>query len=197
MTHAVLHIDDHVLVVAKDKGVLTTPAHGEEGLVDVLDRSHLSRERLAVVHRLDRDTSGVLVFARTARAARHLAAQFASHAAEREYVATVQGVVAADSGTLTEPVLGKKAVTHFRVTERGGATSTLTLRLGTGRRNQIRHHLAGIGHPIVGDTRFGGPAWDRAGIALHARSLGFRHPAAGEPMLFHCQVQANPTPATE
>lgn len=191
MSHDLLHIDDDILVVNKAKGILTTPAHGEEGLVDELDRRHVGREKLHVVHRLDKATSGVLVFARTARAARKLSEQFAAHRAEREYVATVRGSIEADRGTIDENVLGKRAMTHFRVASRHDGATTVLLRLETGRRNQIRRHLAGIGHPILGDVRFGGPARDRVGIALHAGSLEFRHPSSGELVRFASQVQAD------
>ncbi len=184
-SHTLLHKDEHVLVVAKAKGVLTTPAHGEEGLIDELDRLHVGRERLAVVHRLDKDTSGILLFARTKRAASMLAEQFSRHTVMREYVAVVSGRVEEDSGTITQPVLGKGAVTNFHVESRAGNQTTLILRLKTGRRNQIRRHVASMGHPILGDIRFGGPQWDRDGIALHARSLGFVHPKTRLPLLFH------------
>ncbi len=196
MNFELLHIDEHVLVVSKAKGVLTTPAHGEEGLVDELDRLYFGRERLKVVHRLDKETSGVLVFARSEPAARQIAAQFAKHDVEREYHATVSGKVEADAGTIAEDVLGKKAKTHFRVERRGEGTTELSLRLETGRRNQIRLHLAGIGHPILGDERFGGPKWHLPGIALHAGSLGFRHPATGETVRFHSPVGPHATPPT-
>ncbi len=183
-THTLLHKDDQVLVVAKAKGVLTTPAHGEEGLVDELDRLYVARERLAVVHRLDKDTSGILVFARTKSAATMLAEQFSRHVVVREYVAVVSGRVATESGTITQPVLGKRSVTDFRVESRDENRTTLVLRLKTGRRNQIRRHVSSMGYPILGDVRFGGPPWDQQGIALHARVLGFNHPKTRLPLLF-------------
>lgn len=186
MLHRLVHLDDDLLVVSKAKGVLTTPAHGEEGLVDVLDRQYVGKRRLAVVHRLDKDTSGLIVFARTTEAARHLSAQFARHSAGRVYETTVQGLVASDSGMLSAPLDGQKALTHFEVVRRDVTTTTLTLTLETGRRNQIRRHLADIGHPILGDVRFGGPARSAPGIALHAKSLRFVHPRTGETVTFSC-----------
>lgn len=179
----VLHVDDHVIVVAKDAGVLTTPAHGRDGLVDLLDRAYFGRTKVAVVHRLDLLTSGLLVFARTPAAARHLAGQFAAHAVEREYVAVAEGRVADDAGRIGAKIDDKRAVTNFTVTSRGEGTTTLSVRLETGRRNQIRVHLAGLGHPLLGDVRFGAAPW-RDRIALHARRLGFVHPSTRKALAF-------------
>lgn len=193
----VLFSDDYLVVVAKDAGLLTTPAYGGACLVDLLeahlDRERFGRHRLAVIHRLDRETSGLLVFSRSPRVTARLAAQFAGHRVEREYVAVVAGALATDSGTICEPLEGKRAVTHFTVLARRDDATTLAVRLETGRRNQIRRHFAARGHPVIGDTRFDAlraphPAWPLTRIALHARVLGFQHPITKEVLRFEAPV---------
>lgn len=193
----ILHADEHVAVVVKDAGLLTVPAHGERCLVHeleaALDRIKFGRHGLKVVHRLDKLTSGVLVFARTPDAARLLAKQFAAHATEREYVAVVIGNLPLEAGTIAHDLDGKHAVTHFEVTARHGHATTIAVRLETGRKNQIRRHVAAEGHPVVGDERVAGDvarhsAWSFPRIALHARLLGFRHPRSGDLLHFEAPV---------
>lgn len=181
---SVLFKDEHLVVVLKEAGLLTTPAHdGRPCLVDqlevFLDKERFARHRLAVVHRLDRDTSGLLVFSRSPKITPLLAKQFAAHRVEREYLAVLSGLADASSGTLNTKLDGKRAITHFTVISRNDQNTTVTVRLETGRTNQIRKHFAAIGHPLLGDARFGNDApqnWTFPGIALHARTLGFMHP---------------------
>ena len=193
--------DDDILVIDKPPGLLTiaTPHERERTvyhlLWDYLQASRPAR-RLFVVHRLDRDTSGLLVFAKSPRAKRHLQAQFEARRVERSYVAMVEGRVADDEGTLESRLVedrslrvrsgphGKVAVTHYQVRERRRDRTVLDLRLGTGRRHQIRVQLAERGHPIVGDTAHGARAVRHGRLCLHASQLGFAHPRTNERVHF-------------
>jgi 23S rRNA pseudouridine1911/1915/1917 synthase len=158
-----------------------------------------------VVHRLDRLASGLLVFARSAAAKRTLQAQFAAHAVERTYLAVVEGRVARLEGTITsrllddvpgrvretrDPGRGRSATTHWRVRRLGARYTLLEVRLDTGRRNQIRVHLAGRGHPIAGDATYGSRTDPFRRLALHAHVLGFDHPRTGARLRF-----VSPAPA--
>lgn len=193
--------DRHLVVVEKQAGVLTVPTlRGERDTLVHRVARYFSRgrtpQRAFVVHRLDRDTSGLLVFARTDALAQALKRQFASHKPEREYAAIVAGRVGPDSGTFRsylatdedldevsseDPGGGRLAITHFEVVERLRDATFVRVRLETGRRNQVRVHFADAGHPVLGDTRYSRerarhPAWRHPRLALHARTLGFEHP---------------------
>jgi 23S rRNA pseudouridine1911/1915/1917 synthase len=203
------HEDPYLLVVDKAPGVLTVPNHGEpDTLLDAvqayLGRGRKRPPRLFVVHRLDRETSGLLVIARTPEAAHGLKAQFAAHSPERVYLAIVAGSVREDAGTFrsrlaTDPSLnqrstshpdaGKPAVTHFRVLRRLPGATAVEVRLETGRRNQIRVHFAEAGHPVLGDPRYAPERarharWKTRRMALHAAVLGFTHPVTGRSLRF-------------
>ena len=162
-----------------------------------------------MVHRLDRDTSGLLVFARGAEAADALREQFRAHSVERIYLAIVSGNVRADSGTFdsflstnraldrysSDSRRGERAITHYRVRERLAGATFVEVRLETGRRNQIRVHFAEAGHPVLGDRRYGtssaGPRnWPSDRLALHAAGLGFTHPASGERLTYAAPLPA-------
>jgi 23S rRNA pseudouridine1911/1915/1917 synthase len=192
--------DEHLIVVDKGPGVVVHPARGhrEETLAQLLAPQLAGGEagRAGIVHRLDRDTSGLLVVARSEEAHRRLQAALAERLIEREYLALVEGRPPARSGTIEAPVgrdprvrtrmaVGganpREARTHFLL-ERGlTGTSLLRLRLETGRTHQIRVHLQAIGHPVVGDPEYG-----TAGMLglerqfLHATRLAFDHPLTGE-----------------
>ncbi|HKI99170.1 MAG TPA: RluA family pseudouridine synthase [bacterium] len=209
-----VHEDPYLLVVDKAPGVLTVPNHGEtDTLVDAV-RHHLGRgrkqaPRVFVVHRLDRETSGLLVIARTPDVAHALKAQFAAHKPERVYQALVAGTVREDAGTFrsrlatdpslnqrstTHPDAGKLAITHYRVTARVPGATAVEVRLETGRRNQIRVHFAEAGHPVLGDPRYEPerarhPRWKTRRMALHAAVLGLTHPVTGRTLRFE-----SPTP---
>lgn len=184
--HRVVFADADLVVVEKPAGLLTAPTPES-------DRGNLARllsdelgARMLVVHRLDLGTSGLLVFARSEEANRALAEVFRTHAVERAYLAALAGNVAWDERTVTEPIAGKTAESHFRVLERfGGAATLARCSLKTGRTHQIRLHARHLGHPVLGDSQYGeATAHDPPRMALHAAVLGFAHPRSGEALRF-------------
>jgi 23S rRNA pseudouridine1911/1915/1917 synthase len=202
----VVYEDPDLLVVDKPAGLVTHPAPGHRGptLAEALSgiAAGGDPERAGVVHRLDRDTSGLLVVAKTEEAHAALAAQLKRREVRREYLALVAGHPDAQSGTIDAPIgrdrarrtavstrsdRSRVAVTHFEVLERLPATTLLRLRLETGRTHQIRAHLAAIGLPVCGDPQYGGRACGAAlGLErqfLHADRLMFSHPRTGEPVV--------------
>src|SRR6266436_647465 len=162
------------------------------------------RARPFIVHRLDRETSGLLVFAKSPEAKERLQAQFEARTVERIYVALVKGHVRRESGMLETRLSedrslrvhaargpeGKTAITNYRVLSRGQDTTRLELSLGTGRRRQIRVQLATLGHPIVGDREHGGPGGQFRRLCLHATRLAFAHPGSGKAMRFESAAPA-------
>ena len=191
--------DDEVIVVDKAAGLLSiaTPKERERTAYAMLRASVKERDssqKVFIVHRLDRDVSGLLVLARTEAAKLTLQAQFRVHSVERIYRAVVEGRIAEEEGRIdkrlhedganrvreTRPgAPGQDAVTHFKVIARTQQTTTLDVRLETGRKHQVRAHLASIGHPIVGDKTYGAKTNPLHRLALHARSLAFDHPRTG------------------
>jgi len=202
--------DADLLVIDKPPGLLTIGTETERArtayrlLFDYVAAQRPPR-RLFIVHRLDRETSGLLAFAKTAAAKRSLQAQFEQQTVGRVYVALVDGVVREPHGTLEcrlvsdrglrvrptrNPRLGKRAITHYRVLERGRQTTLIELTLGTGRRRQIRVQLAQLGHPIVGDLGLGSGRDPLKRVCLHATRLQFIHPISAEPTRFESPVPA-------
>ncbi|HLI23853.1 MAG TPA: RluA family pseudouridine synthase [Acidimicrobiales bacterium] len=214
----VVWADAELIVVDKPAGMVVHPGAGHERgtLVQGLVASFPDVGRLAtgdaagrpgIVHRLDRGTSGLLVVARTERARAGLVAQMAARTVERAYSALVAGTVEADAGVIDAPLGrgeadptrvevragGRPARTRYRVVERyhGPAPATLLeCRLETGRTHQIRVHLAAIGHPVAGDTRYGGPPLLERPF-LHAGVLGFDHPGSGQRLRFESPLPAD------
>lgn len=189
----IVFVDDHVIVADKPAGLVTapTPESDRGDLLDQLTRRH---GEVYLVHRLDLPTSGLLVFARTRDANKRLGDAFVRHDVDREYRAVAIGDVAPQ--TLDRPIQGKRAVTHVGAIERLAGATLVSARLETGRSHQIRLHLAGIGHPVAGDSQHGGDAArtfvPRAPrLALHAAVLGFTHPATGERVRFERAVPAD------
>ncbi len=194
--------DEHVIVVDKGPGVVVHPARGHrEGtlaqlLEPLLGEAAGDPERRGIVHRLDRDTSGLLVVARTELMLTRLQAALAQRQIEREYLALVEGRPPARSGTIEAPIgrdprmrtrmaVGgsgqREARTHFTLDRALADTSLLRLRLDTGRTHQIRVHLQAIGHPVCGDPEYGSAG--QLGLErqfLHATRLAFAHPLSGE-----------------
>lgn len=191
-----VHEDEDLLVVDKPPGLLTVATERERErtayrlLFDYVaaqgGMSRVARPRLFIVHRLDRETSGLLVFAKSAAVKRRLQAQFAARTVERGYVALVEGHVRADAGVLRDHIVtdpttlrvrtargGREAITEYRVRDRRARSTVLELRLRTGRRGQIRAQLAALGHPIAGDRAFGATSDPVRRVCLHAAVLGF------------------------
>ncbi len=187
--------DEHLMVVDKPAGVVMHPAPGHRGptLAEAL------AGRAAIVHRLDKDTSGVVLAAKGDEVRERLQRMLKAREVTRQYTALVEGHLDADAGTIDAPIgrdranrtvmstrtdRGRDAVTHFEVVERLPRTTLLRVRLETGRTHQIRAHLAAIGHPVVGDPQYGGrESGRRLGLSrqfLHASKLMFSHPASGE-----------------
>ena len=223
----ILHEDDDLLVLDKPAGLVVHPAPGHPSGTLVNALLHHCRslsgiggeERPGIVHRLDKDTSGLMLVAKHDRSHRHLAAQLKSRRLQRRYRALVHGEMAAPEGTIDAPVGrhptqrkkmavvargGRAARTRYRVVEVWGALSLLELALDTGRTHQIRVHLASTGHPVVGDATYGPgarrwpgrPALEQAvrafpRQALHAAQLRFRHPAHGGCMTFSSPLPAD------
>lgn len=211
---SLVYEDDRLLVVDKKPGYLTVPTEKHElntvvaALCRYVSKKRGRRTLVHIVHRLDRETSGILVFAKDEDTADALIGQFRERKPPREYVAIVAGVIDVDSGTMESRLVtdrflnqrstrrddeGKDAVTHFEVRQRLRDTTVVTVRLETGRRNQIRVHFAERGHPVIGDRRYktqraDHPRWGHKRLALHARMLGFRHPVTGKDMMFESPV---------
>lgn len=190
---AIVHADDHVIVVDKPAGLVTAPTP-ESDRGDVLDQLGQKFGEVYLVHRIDRPTSGLLVFARTRAANKALGDAFKIHDVDREYRAIALGDVAAQ--TIDREIAGKRAVTHVAPLEALADATLVSARLETGRTHQIRIHLAGLGHPIAGDREHGGererlfrPHPPR--LALHAAILGFTHPGSGERVRFTSEWPAD------
>jgi len=190
-----VHEDEHLLVVDKPPGLLTIADAGERHrttyrlLRDWIEAA--GGRRIFVVHRLDRETSGLLVFAKSPPVKQALQKQFELRTPERLYQARVDGIVREDEGTLTsrltedrslrirptrDPDRGREAITRYRVLERFQDSTLLELKLVTGRRGQIRAQLAAMGHPVVGDRAYGSRRDPFKRVCLHATRLGFMHP---------------------
>jgi len=231
----ILYEDEHLLVVNKEAGMVVHPGHGNYTgtLVNAL-AWHLQdlplfqsgEMRPGLVHRIDKDTSGLLVIAKTEMALNKLARQFFDRTTRRTYQAVVWGSFTEPEGTITGHIgrsvrdrlkmqvfpdgdNGKPAVTHYSVLEKLGYVSLIECRLETGRTHQIRAHMEFIGHPVFNDERYGGNRILRGTVytrykqyvencfailprhALHAKSLGFRHPETGLDMFFESDLPAD------
>lgn len=202
----IVYEDDDVIVVNKPQGMVVHPApgHPNHTLVNALlyhsPLSTINGEfRPGIVHRIDKDTSGLLMIAKNDLAHRSLAAQLKAKTNEREYVALVHGVIKEERGTIDAPLGrskkdrkkqavvedGRHAVTHFKVLERFKHYTLVSCRLETGRTHQIRVHMKYIGHPLAGDPLYGPrKTLPGNGQYLHARLLGFKHPRTGKQMTF-------------
>lgn len=188
--HSILFEDEHICVAYKPAGLLTapTPESDRGNLSDALSRERALR--IFVVHRIDLDTSGILVFAKTEDANRALSETFRKHEIKRQYVAVVDGPWPDDVTRVEEDIAGKNAISHFEVAERLGDRATvLHVTLETGRTHQIRLHAVGVGYPVLGDKQHGRVS-DMAPprMALHARKLAFAHPITGCALSFESEL---------
>lgn len=196
----IVHEDHEVLVVAKPSGLLSVPGKGEHLSDCLLTRVKAVFPHALLVHRLDRDTSGVMVFALSPHAQRHLGLQFEKRQVRKTYVARVEGRVAEKTGVIDLPLIvdwpnrpkqmvdhenGRPAVTEWRVQKASETESRLRLFPKTGRSHQLRVHCLAIGHPILGDPFYAkGPARDHSRLMLHSENLRFRHPDGGRSLTF-------------
>lgn len=209
----ILYDDDDVLVIDKPKGMVVHPANGNYTgtLVNAIMAKYKDNLsgingviRPGIVHRIDKDTSGVLVIAKNDKAHLKLAEQLKEHSMTRVYVAVVRGKLKNSVGTIDAPIgrnpkdrkkmgvvaNGKRAVTHYKVIKELDDCSIIEVRLETGRTHQIRVHMAYIGHPLLGDNVYsnGKNKYGFVGQALHAKILGFIHPSTGEYMEFSSKL---------
>jgi 23S rRNA pseudouridine1911/1915/1917 synthase len=204
----IVHLDDDLAVIEKPAGLVvhSAPSHRGETLADLLEGIAGGGEggRPGIVHRLDRDTSGLMIVARNARAHKALSAAVKRRDVMREYTALVEGHLGSRTGTIDAPLgrhrrrrtrmavrgtASRDARTHFEVIETLPADTLLHARLETGRTHQIRAHFAAIDHPVAGDPQYGSAG--RYGLErqfLHASRLGFTHPTTGERLTFTSEL---------
>ena len=200
----VIYEDDDIVVINKPAGLLTIATDTEKTRTAyAMLRAHLNNrklpEKVFIVHRLDREASGLVVFAKTPESKERLQNQFKNHSAGRRYVCVAEGRVKADTFTVRSHLaenaayrvystrnekIGKPAVTHVQVLKRSPKTSLMEVQLETGRKHQIRVHLSERGHPIVGDPAYGSRMNPIHRLALHAVRLDFKHPVTGKHMTF-------------
>lgn len=208
----IIYEDDDVIVINKQRGLVVHPAAGnyDNTLVNGLmyynkNLSTINGElRPGIVHRIDKDTSGVIVVAKNDKAHNALASQFKDHTITRKYIALVVGNISEATGEIDLPIArdpksrtkmavvktGKNAKTHYRVLENFEDFTLVECRLETGRTHQIRVHMQYIKHPLVGDPLYGSNSamFKKTGQYLHAGVLGFKHPTTGEYMEFHSEL---------
>ena len=209
----VLYEDNDIIVVNKPKGMVVHPANGNPDgtLVNAImaickdSLSGIGGEiRPGIVHRIDKDTSGVLIIAKNDKAHINLSEQIKNHEVEKTYIALVRGLVKENEATINMPIGrstkdrkkmavrkdGKNAITHFKVLERFDNYTLLEIKIETGRTHQIRVHLSEIGYPIIGDEVYsnGKNKWGVKGQCLHAKSLKFKHPITGKEMFIEADL---------
>jgi tRNA pseudouridine32 synthase/23S rRNA pseudouridine746 synthase len=200
----IIHADHEVLLVDKPHGLLSVPGRGEHLADSLLTRVQSAFPEALLVHRLDRDTSGVMIFALTPNAQRNLGLQFERRHTKKSYVARVWGRVAERTGTVDLPLIvdwpnrplqmvdferGRPALTEWRVARYEDGTTRIRLFPKTGRSHQLRVHMREIGHPILGDPFYAtGEAREAPRMMLHAESLRIRHPDGGVAMTFSAPV---------
>ena len=191
-----LHQDHEVVLVDKPAGLLSVPGKGEDLTDCLIARVRAVFPQVLLVHRLDRDTSGVMIFALTPHAQRHLGLQFENRQTKKTYVARVWGEMTVREGTvdlplivdwpnrprqMVDPVNGRVAQTDWRVVRAGDGETRVRLMPRTGRTHQLRVHMLSLGHPILGDPIYAqGPAQDFPRLMLHSETLQFRHPDGGK-----------------
>lgn len=218
----IVYEDDHLLVVNKPQGMVVHPAPGNysDTLVNALlyhikNLSDINGVlRPGIVHRIDKDTSGLLLVAKSDLAHKSLSAQLKEHTINRKYIALVDGVIQEESGTIDAPIgrhhinrkkmtvtdnNSKSAISQFKVLRRFGKYTLVEVKLKTGRTHQIRVHMNFIGHPVVGDSTYGTIKQKlySKGQLLHAILIGFDHPATGEYMEFTAEMPEHFTKVLE
>lgn len=210
----ILYEDNDIIVVNKPKGMVVHPAAGNYTGTLVNALMEYCGDRLSdingvirpgIVHRIDKDTSGILVVAKSNEAHEKLSEKLKEHDINRIYIAVVEGILREESGKIDAPIgrhpverkkmavntkTGRRAVTYFKVLERFKNATVIEVRLETGRTHQIRVHMSYIGYPILGDEVYGRKKqkYDIGGQALHAKTLGFEHPITGKYMEFQADL---------
>ncbi|CUI55755.1 RluA family pseudouridine synthase [Cognatishimia activa] len=201
----ILHEDGHVIAVNKPSGLLSVPGKGEHLADCLLSRVQAAFPDALLVHRLDRDTSGVIVFALTPHAQRSLSMQFEKRSTKKTYVARVQGRVAEKTGTVDLPLIvdwpnrplqkvchetGKPAVTDWRVLKVSDEKSRVRLFPKTGRSHQLRVHMLALGHPILGDPLYAPETTgEHKRLMLHSEELRINHPESGKGLSFRAKPE--------
>lgn len=196
----ILHADHEILVVDKQSGLLSVPGKGAHKADCLIERLKGIYPEVLLVHRLDADTSGVMIFALTAHAQRHLGLQFEHRQTRKHYIARLWGALEPKEGTVDLPLCvdwpnrprqhvnheqGKPAQTDWKVLRHEAGTTRVRLTPHTGRSHQLRVHMLSLGHPILGDPLYAeGPAREFKRLMLHAESLRIRHPDGGRHMTF-------------
>lgn len=197
----IIHADPNIVVIDKPTGLLSVPGRGPEKAVCAISIVTERTGPVLTVHRLDMDTSGTMVLARSKDAQRHLSRQFELRQVSKTYEAVVQGQMQGESGTINAAIArfskqrplrhldpdGRPAITHWHVLDRASGKTRVRLKPETGRSHQLRLHLASLGHPIIGDV-FYGDANTRDRLHLHAKSLQIAHPETGQSMHFETDI---------
>ncbi|ULO06378.1 RluA family pseudouridine synthase [Paenibacillus sp. 19GGS1-52] len=204
----IVHEDDDLIVIQKDAGLLSIATAEESELTayyQLMEHVRLtnSKNRIFVVHRLDRDTSGLMMFAKSEAIQQTLQNNWKETVKERSYVALVEGAVKRPEGTISSWLKetstlkmyssphegdGQHAITHYKLIQMNRHFSLLEVHLETGRKNQIRVHMADIGHPIAGDKKYGAETKTVGRLGLHARVLSFIHPTTGKLLTFESPI---------
>lgn len=200
--------DPYIIIVEKEAGLLSiaTETEKEQTAYSILSDHVKKRDpknKIFVLHRLDRETSGVMMFAKSEKVQKLLQEAWKEAVLERTYVVVVEGVVAKEEGTITSwlteskafimyssrtPNDGQKAVTHYRVLKKSKHYSLLEVKLETGRKNQIRVHMKEIGHSVIGDKKYGATKHPIGRLGLHAQVLAFKHPITGEVVRYESEI---------
>ena len=200
---SIVHEDDDVIVIDKHAGILSVATDKEKDTAYSILSSHVKQahweNKIFIVHRLDRETSGLMVYAKTMKAKEWLQKNWNTCVQERSYLAVVEGKVEKEEGTIKSylketsalmvyssqnPAHGVLSITHYKVLRRAARYTMLKVDLETGRKNQVRVHMNDLGHPIIGDKKYGAKTDPIARLGLHAYILAFTHPTTGKPMRF-------------
>ncbi len=200
----ILHHDAEILVVNKPAGLLSVPGRGDHLSDCLITRVQAAFPEALLVHRLDRDTSGVMIFALSAHAQRHLSMQFEKRTTKKAYVARIEGQLEPRSGTVDLPLIvdwpnrplqkvchetGKPAVTDWKVVKYGEGETRVRLTPHTGRSHQLRVHMLSLGHAILGDPLYAtGEALDHPRMMLHSEELRIKHPDSSESLKFRAKA---------
>ena len=204
---SLVYEDQDIIVVNKKSGLLTVATEkGEEETAYRILREYVKSadpgQKIFIVHRIDKETSGLLLFAKNEEAKKKLQVSWDKCVKEREYIAVVEGNISKKKGTIrlhlleqnnllvkvVDEPMGLASITHYNVLKTNGQFTMLSLQLETGRKHQIRAHLSAIGHPVVGDRKYGARPSPIKRMALHAHSLVFEHPVTGKTLRFSSPV---------